>query len=157
MKAQSILAAMIFTLLFCAAEARADFVDLYTVDAPFSTTPKSVFSLEEEPYLYLKLPETSLGTLTLSSWESPSGTTIPGVTEAQDGKSKWLNLIQWDFWKEPGEWEVTAQYFDSDTFQFESRIASFTVTPEPISVLLFSIGGAPVAAHLYRKRFRPQV
>jgi hypothetical protein len=63
----------------------------------------------------------------------------------------WLSLDDWDDVKKLGEWNVNAAYFypnrDSGTGKTD-----FTVTPEPISTILFCAGGITLVGRYHWKR-----
>jgi len=51
-----------------------------------------------------------------------------------------------------GEWNISASWFNSTSTNTGTGFTSFTVTPEPLAMTLFLIGGTPIAVSLIRKR-----
>jgi len=70
---------------------------------------------------------------------------------AGDTTKKWYTLDSFDWGSAAviGDWTVQATYVDGG---FVNKFSSFTVSPEPLALTLFLVGGAPIAVNLYRKR-----
>lgn len=154
-------------LIILSHPAFADFSQYKIVGALNSTVEKTVFSFDETPFLYLKLPQTGdvfTGTFwsdpdSLSFFSSTQQTSSPLTTTVVgsdptliSGLERWLSLANWDSIKKAGTWEVASNYFYTNGAT-GTGLASFavTVTPEPVSMMLFFVGGAPMAVSLYRK------
>lgn len=118
------------------------FEAIYMTDS-YGTTPKTIFDWNEIPWLYIRLPEDGFN-VTLAFWESHDLT----VNNSYAGYAQeiWLTLGE-DKWydiRTLGEWEIQARYTQSP--YVGSGSTSFTVTPEPLSSVLFVTGGATLAA-----------
>jgi hypothetical protein len=114
----------------------------------------------ETPYLYVHL--TSAAT-EIYAWLSPTSASFSDIpTEltqvASSGLSRWFSLTNWSTVKEMGQWTVTGSQFGGTvtdnlaSCQGSCAATSFVVTPEPMSMILFGMGGLPIAAHLLRRR-----
>ncbi len=115
-----------------------------------STVEKTVFDINDpSPYLYMKLPVEGVS-FTGSFWRDPDAATFYKSTigTAQD---RWITLSDWAGIKKVGQWEVNSNFFYTNG-DAGFATASFTVTPEPMAMALFLIGGAPIAVNLYRKK-----
>jgi len=124
---------------------------------PLSRVEKSLFGLNETPYLYLNLPDnTSSGFLndfhlTGSVWTGPIDFPLPSGLEFSNSEELWLTLPYWDLVKEPGHWDVDAAFFYVDGMKGKGS-TSFSVSPEPVSTVLFLAGGGILAVALRRKK-----
>ena len=143
--------------------AYADFTNIFMTDSDGSTTPKSTFTLDETPWLYLELPHSGFN-VALSFWTSP-GTDEFFVEGLSAGSQYWLSLdsglddddnpISWDSVKQLGLWNVDAGYlYQSGNPEAGVGTTSFNVTavPEPISTVLFLTGGTILAIRRMRKK-----
>jgi len=130
--------------------ASAAVLDTYTVDSSSSTVAKNTFNLSETPFLYMKLSLSDIAP-TQSFWNAPSSTPYFEMTGPNLTLERWHSLTDWSTRKEAGEWTINSNVFYTGGTTGTS-VANFTVTPEPISMVLFLIGGAPMAVSLYRKR-----
>lgn len=123
---------------------------LRMVDTLFSTTEQTSYDPGETPTLYIRL--SAAGSANVASyWQAPY--TAPAELAINSGSSqdRWLQLASWDAVKAAGDWSVNANvFFPNGSTDVAST--NFTVTPEPISTTLFLLGGAPLAAHLYRRK-----
>lgn len=149
------LAVILFSMVVLVNSPFADFEQIYMTDADGSTTSKTIFDWDETPWLYLRLPQSGLN-VTGALWQDPDSRyyfTYSGRDTAQD---IWLTLHNWNDVKKLDLWNVKAVYLyphnPSDRIGWGST--SFTVTPEPISFILFLVGGATLAARRYYKRRR---
>ena len=128
-------------------------LDTYTVGSDGSTVAKDTFSFDETPFLYMNLPEEGFS-VTASFWHSPSDLVYFKGDEPDTVIGRWTSLtdtVQWNDVKEVGDWSINTAAFYADGSAFTDT-ASFTVTPEPLAMTLFLIGGAPIAVSLIRKR-----
>lgn len=117
-----------------------------------SFTEKTVFGFDDpSPYLYMRLPDNGKA-FTGSFWRDPDAAIFYMSTEGSTpDRDRWITLADWAAVKKVGEWEVNSNYFYTNG-NTGFGTASFTVTPEPLAMALFLIGGAPIAVNLYRKR-----
>ena len=119
-----------------------------------SIVEKSGFGWYETPWLYTSLPENGKhGTTAL--WKSPDNNYYLTSFTGDKGK-EWFSLDNgnavglsagWDSIKEAGEWNVSVAYmqFTQNGPSTMSGATSFTVTPEPVSSILFLAGGGTLA------------
>lgn len=156
--------AVIFVCLFCAqpaAKAWAEdltvnkYANFYTVANSGSTDEVTDFTLDSKPWLYLQLDTDSNISNTIS-WSVPSSTDsiIQSVTTS-GSTGTWISMTDadWDTYKTTGSWAVSgsALGYESGKFTFYASASDFTVTPEPLSCVLFVTGGGLLAV-LKRKR-----
>ena len=153
-----VLAVFIFSLAVLAgsAFAKVSITDLYTVGSSGDTTLQDTFTWNEIPWLYFAVSGSNMnGTYTAESWwndpGSPptqydvSGTYGKGTTQV------WLSLADWNSAKKMGLWTVDAKYSKSKS-NSDTANTSFTVTPEPISSILFLTGGATLGFRRFWKK-----
>ena len=145
--------------------AYADFDNIYTVGSNGSTTPQSTFTLDQAPWLYLQLPDTGFN-VTASVWSDPSSNPF-SVIGIGGNNQYWLSLdngsdasknpVTWDSVKQIGTWNISAGYLYPSNLNGDYAGAgktSFTVTavPEPVSTVLFLLGGATLAVRRLRRK-----
>lgn len=152
-----ILFPVVFALLINKNIVFAGFDSIYMVGDSTSITQKTTFGLDETPYLYMNLPgDGSLYTV-WSWWHDPAGNTYwDGTAPIFDSTNYqvWLPLTHWFQWenvKTAGIWTIDANYYFSNN-QSGTGVTSFTVTPEPISSILFLLGGSALAFRQHKKR-----
>lgn len=133
-----------------AAPAQEDFRKFYTVDSIGSTVEKNTFSLSETPFLFVKLPPVNnerYGEV-FTNWIFGSSVQDSANTTGILGQEKfWLSPLNWSSIAQPGTWLIDGSYFiikeSNDSLKkFGNTSYNFTVTPEPISMMLFGLGGA---------------
>jgi hypothetical protein len=132
----------------------------YTVGKENSTDPVPIFDWDETPWLYISLPYSGLNVVA-SWWESPSNNFYFVGSGPSYDQEIWLSLdsgfdssgnpITWFDVREVDVWNITVGYFYSDG-KMDSTSVNFTVTPEPLSSILFVAGGATLAARFYWRR-----
>ena len=115
----------------------------------------TTFGWEQQPYLYIHLPSEAR-TYTISWWDPPGGELFYDCFKVTIGEDEvWHTLGDWfddpDGSRQLGLWNVRADY--SSFTGSGSDTTSFTVTPEPLSSVLFLIGGISLAA-FGRKKLR---
>jgi hypothetical protein len=145
---------------------------LYPTAGPGDVTPKTVFALSETPYIYMHLPDPgpvvdpevdNVGNLSGLRWISPSSGSFFNVNASAINAETWFSLdtgflpggtpTTWDAVKELGEWNVTGGFFYTGG-PADFAETSFTVTPEPVSSVLFVSGGLALLAGLRKRRSR---
>jgi hypothetical protein len=143
---------LILALAAFAPNSFAGFSEYKMVGALNDTTPKTVFGWNETPYLYMQLPADGRS-FTGSFWHNPVGDMPFHVATDDTAIDRWVTLSNWNAVKKVGVWDVDSNYFHPNgNLGFAST--SFTVTPEPLAMTLFLLGGAPIAANIYRKHRR---
>ena len=144
----------------------------YTVNAVGSTTLKDVFQLDEQPVAFIAFDRDELNTSKPFSidwyWQFDSEAVVSHNFQnfssfPTDPLQLWDPIANWDLLKKPGEWHLLSQWvnpvnvastkggFGANIFDFKV-LPKVTVTPEPVSTILFLTGGAPLAWRLLRKR-----
>lgn len=134
-----------------------------------STTQKTnnVFGWNEKPFVFAQWGAEVLNqkhSLNIGSlWKY--GTQVEAVDFArinlkknpvEDSLAFWDGVSDWDKHKKIGEWTVYYGWFNLCGAAGVKRL-TFTVTPEPVSCMLFLLGGSALAAGKYiksRKRSR---
>ena len=114
-----------------------------------SETEKTVFDLNDttsSPYLYMVMPLKGQA-FTGTFWRSPEADLFYTPTSGTEIK-RWVPLADW---KKIGDWEVNSNYFYNNGDTGFAK-ATFTVTPEPLAMILFAVGGLPIAARLYKRK-----
>ena len=163
----------LFSLALCLSFVYASdsYFQIYMVGSSGSTDAKTVFTLDEKPWLYLEfqdpaaaLPVLLQGTGTHWTWDNLLGpdvtTELNSLNSGQN--SIWIafNDLHWKDYANEGNWTIIAHsdvnlsnggtisksYEGSTSF----RIG---VVPEPISVLLF-LAGAAILVTFRRKSFK---
>ncbi len=137
----------------------------FMVDAPGSTTPKDTFSLNEKPVVFLEFDRDSLETrlplLVGWKWIVENDTTASFAAKLisdfpKDSLLIWGQANNWDAVKKVGDWQVETSWLNVGFLDLKggagSKLINFTVTPEPVSSLLYLAGSAPIAVGLYRRR-----
>ena len=131
--------------------AYAGFNQYKIVGAMNDTNQKSDFGWDETPYLYVKFLDNGGGFPDVGSfWRSPEATY--SYLSQHHVSETWLTLPDWNVIKKIGRWEVNSNYFYDETGSSGAAFTSFNVSPEPMAVTLFLIGGLPIAVNLYRKK-----
>ncbi len=145
-------------------------VKLFMTDSTSSPTPQQYFTLNEQPYLYLLFPDGSTGGTDFTTynkdifsfWHDPDGklkSTPYNIVKGGDGiNGIFLTPTDWGIIYKEGWWDIDTEYFTfkpgaavtsgpiDDTgkpIQLHMQVGS--VTPEPISALLFLVGGGAIA------------
>lgn len=139
------------------------FEEIFTTDSFESHTPKVNFGWNETPWLYLNLPSADFNA-SASFWNDPEGESFL-VSAFSNDDEYWLSLdngwdssgapVNWSEVRRMGQWNVYASFLYA-TGGSGTGATNFTVTPEPISSILFLIGGAALATRRYYKTRRIQ-
>lgn len=140
------------------------FDEFKMVGSNTSKVLQSSFNLAETPYLYYKLSPNTVGSKVFSFWLSPLSNTslateitsiAPDIDAPFDPVSQgWVSLANWGSIPDSekiGNWNITG-YLKTGSIYADCVTTSFTVTPEPMSMILYGIGGLPIAATLFRRR-----
>lgn len=130
----------------------------YTTDA--SKNPKTVFDWNETPYLFstfnfYKAQEKevwvspTLNVHHYTFWDNSMG------HDLDTAQQQTFNILpNWDIRKETGVWTWFARA-NNGSANGQTIMGTFTVTPEPISSVLFLIGGGALyAGHNRRKKLK---
>ena len=152
------LAVLVFSLVLVSGTAFAktyNITTVYTVDSYGSTTLQDTYAWDEVPWLYFELPTNAGSNMIVasSSWYDESGDLQYSIS---NDYSKGTTQI----WQTPGnnwnpllgDWSVTASYTAKGPKTNGTGATSFTVTPEPISSILFLTGGATLGFRRFRKK-----
>jgi hypothetical protein len=152
-----------------------------TPTASFSTarldgstfTDTANFSLDQKPWLHISVPDTNFSSdWTLSFWNYPAPGSSYFLANFLIGYYDYkkvgtsdiylaFNDSQWGLIKKDGDWNISAATilasssgpYLSTQLQAYSGNTNFTISPEPISSLLFLLGGgAFVGAARVRKQ-----
>jgi hypothetical protein len=132
------------------------FEEFRTVGALNSSISKTVFGWEDTPYLYVKLSAAGAASIR-STWLSPINKEYlrsKNLLNSNTLTEFWLSPVSWQDKRALGNWSLSGGLFETSTSKasLDSRVANFVITPEPASLLLFGIGGVPLAAHILRRR-----
>ena len=138
----------------------------YTVGGFGDKTEKNLFSPDEKPFSFVEFDPHNLnpGQNLQIDWFWQFGDTkifhdtrtINAPNLFSPGPLRlWDSLNNWDSIKKSGDWHVVTQWFNPDNGTGRggsgTQAFTFTVTPEPVSTLLFLVGAAPIALRLSRK------
>ncbi len=132
-----------------------DIGTIYMVDSYGSTTQQDVFALGVTPWVYFEIPS-GVGSRNIAaqtSWyyEGELQESFPvlireGTTEV------WYSLDTWESYQSVGSWCVLAQYDATSPYTTGKGTAKFSVTPEPVSSVLFLAGSATLGFRHFRKK-----
>ncbi len=129
-----------------------------------STTQNDVFDWGEEPFAYIGFDVVDLNTrrpLELTwSWYFDTELFIASESQRISHFDEpfldiWNSLDDWDNYARVGDWRLVMSWENDvlcDVGGWGSHTFNFTVTPEPVSSVLFLIGGATLAVRVYRKK-----
>lgn len=119
-----------------------------------SATQVSSYDISKTPYLYVRL--SSAADVSLFSFWGNSGdmhatfTSNPSTGSQQDF---FLTPADWSTVKSTGNWDVFGQYITQQgEICPDCAYTSFVVTPEPMSMVLYGMGGLPLALRFVRRR-----
>ena len=139
---------LILFVLINASGAFAAFECIYMMDADGHA--KTTFDWDDQPYLYLKLPDAGYG-FTSAFWIDPDVTSYFSGGDTSYKQEVVLTLNNWGSVRKVGDWYINALYWYPYTEKCGTGQTLFTVVPEPSSIILFFIGIAFFAADFFRK------
>jgi hypothetical protein len=125
-----------------------------------------ILSLSQTPVLYFKLslPTDKIDGMWIREGNSPFepfGDVSPSNVVTGEG---WISPAMWASLptsSKIGSWSVLGHIKGTNSWSIDSNgdldcptcaIANFVVTPEPMSMVLYGMGGLPLAAHFLRRR-----
>ncbi|MFA5164881.1 MAG: PEP-CTERM sorting domain-containing protein [Candidatus Omnitrophota bacterium] len=153
--------------------AHADF-NVYTVANSGSISPKTSFSYDEIPWLYIEVPGFSgypgmYPRMTISAgWMyqgEPPSITVNGFDQEfypNGFQNTWIQLSEWDSVKQVGAWDIAATYsiytlngYTPNFIANGTDFSSFEVTPipEPTSLMLLGSGLIGIFG-TFRRKFK---
>ena len=103
------------------------------------------FQLSETPYLYFNVPNLEQITFGGSFWLDPTNKLDVTTPSQISGNDVWLSLDWKNIAKTPGLWTVTGWYTHQGESEGGFSTFSFASAPEPVSTVLFLLGGATLA------------
>jgi hypothetical protein len=121
----------------------------YVTDSNGGSTPVSTFTLDQQPWLFVSTPVDGFKSVGATWWNDSKS--FANAFSGTKGYSKWLTNTEWNTYlpsEKLGSWKVLSSYavLDFETGEYgptTSTLKSFkVVAPEPISALLFLLGGA---------------
>ena len=124
-----------------------------------STTQKTVFGWNEQPFIFLRFDSNALDTddtLKITwKWFPTGGPVVSFQKEflhsfPTDPVSLWDGVSDWNLHKQLGEWTVKTKWWNDGNKGKDT--VHFTVTPEPLGALLIMVGGAALAAIVGSKK-----
>lgn len=128
-----------------------------------SFVAQNSFGWNETPWLHLHISEQDASWYVSGTfWQGPNSeyffTGSNGVSEdiwlsLDSGLDSSNNPVSWDTVKQLGDWTVDGTYVVVPNFRTGNYSTSYTVTPEPISCVLFLLGGGSLAFSRFKKRF----
>lgn len=115
---------------------------------------RTTYNLNEIPYLYYHVNTPILSTV-MTFWISPlnSSSLVNDFVTVSDSDG-WITLGNWNSLppnQKVGQWRVTG-FLKNGRKLLDCDTLSFVVTPEPMAMVLYGIGGLPLAAHFLRRR-----
>lgn len=131
-----------------------------TDEGSMAPKPNQTFGWNEKPYAFIQFDMDDLNTekpLIMSwKWRYEDGPVVSFERErisnfSGDTLNLWNSLDNWDIHKQAGEWSVVTIWRNPGSGGSRLK-TSFTVTPEPVSSILFLSGGAVLAIRRYWKR-----
>ena len=155
------LAVLVFSLALVAGTAFAagsggktiDISTIYMVDSEGSTTQQDICGWNDTPWLYFELPsDAGSNNIVAESWWYDADDVLQGHLVSYDTSTIWQTLGDWDNVKSLDGWTVTAKYTATGPNTNGAGSTGFTVTPEPISTILFLTGGATLGIRRFWKK-----
>ncbi|NTV29158.1 MAG: hypothetical protein HGA80_03650 [Candidatus Omnitrophica bacterium] len=162
-----IIAAMFLSTIFTGISSACDgpsctkeFTIFRIVGAEGSKKEQTTFSLNETPWVYVKIAnkKDKVSTEWLNQLDK---TFVTKWTSVNKKGEAWISLAAWNSINDKnkiGTWTISGFIGEATRhgYKINDKIcpaeASFVVTPEPISMVLYGMGGLPLAAHFLRRR-----
>jgi hypothetical protein len=117
---------------------------MYTSDS-IGGKVKPTFTLDQQPWLYINMPGNGSKAYSASWFNTNSGFSSVHDVDFTSAGGEWLTISNWNnLSKEQklGLWNVNGSYAMSKTNKDGGELFLNVVAPEPISALLFLLGGA---------------
>lgn len=146
------------------------YFNIFTTGSNGSLTPKSIFTFDEKPWLFIQLQPGTIGdavdSATTTQWTSPTldlftpADNVPFLVKSTNGF--WLSFTdaEWSGIKKSGNWSIDSTSIfglptDEELTSSAGQTVNFHVTaaPEPTSIALFLLGGMILAYTFYRRKF----
>lgn len=124
------------------------------------TVKKEVFGWDEKPFAFIQFDVNDLNiNKPLKLWwkwrydgEGPVSHEFERITDFPENPlNLWNSLDNWNLHKKVGEWSVKTSWHNPGGGT-GSQIVNFTITPEPVSLILFLVGGIALTARYYQKK-----
>ncbi|NTV30088.1 MAG: hypothetical protein HGA80_08425 [Candidatus Omnitrophica bacterium] len=119
-----------------------------------SAAEKTSYDLSETPYLYVHL-SSAMDVNLMTFWGNfdDGHNTATFTPSTGSGQDFFLTPTDWTTQKSLGNWDVFGSYKTQQNIPCDTcGTTSFVVTPEPMSMVLYGMGGLPLAAHFLRRR-----
>ncbi len=148
---------MLFVVLTAGYAFAGSFDTFNIVGEDQSTTVKSVFNLSDTPYLHIVLPDNVKGFVNISTeWSNGSKNFFKNWKLCSTYESEsWYTPRNWNRIKDSkkiGEWTVEGTFLSRNNKSGIGCASFAVVTPEPAAIMLYGIGGLPMAFAFLRRR-----
>lgn len=128
------------------------FEKIYMTDGFGSFEEKSFYKWDETPYLYIRLPEG--GSNFVGTWWEDPHSNYYYTGDSSFEQDLWFSLDNWTEVREQGMWNINAFYMIAGG-SIGTGTTDFTV-PEPMTLVLFIVGGGGILAGKFSLRNKRQ-